>query len=726
MEAVLNSIRSGEFRDDPTPETVAQAASTLTASWTQPSDASVNAANEALAKLLAFPETKSMSLGGPKLAQLALARASVADMAIEANVLTMCILNVYVSNPASRVELRRTLGSCLVPTSSVTLINVCLRVIRSILASGAYNETNVCKSLLLQRLLPLHQATGKISPTESLLGQFHRELCLCVGEAVHSSPELLEAALLGLLDKYPGLTEGNSPKEVLFLHEIEFLLNRAADKTTLALKTRQACVNRLASCAGSLHALVAERALTFWQNPQVVTKLQGPENLVDKTCTQILARTSMDHWSSTVKSMAGAALLLSTGSSPGATSKTNNSAAHDPLVQSAIHAAQHMPTTQSTPIEPAPLPKSFSSTTVIRDATEPFAMGSFGCLWRGRATVPGKPRSQWPLLALKEMTDKELAQREVLLMSHIGPNPNLIGLLGVFEAKTTCSLVLELAEGGDLHSAVCDRGSLSLDTARFLGGEIGEGLRFVHSKGFVFGDVKPENVVLTSSGHAKLCDFGSCFTMNGQEQRVLKGTVEYMAPEQVSSAPGDWWAFGCVVHFMLTGRPPVFFSSDDSDLSLAFQRAVTFAEEQGGGLLKDEGAKQLVACLTRRDPKQRPTDGGESVAFFQPVRPWRDLHLKQAPVLSVGMTPREKGPWTRRTFSVMHAPMPTLYTMENAVIEVKGTEGQGAPWDGMSGNLPFLDAIPKKRVADPALQATRRAWKGASSYQVLGIDLSAG
>jgi serine/threonine protein kinase len=744
VESVLGKVKSTEIRDEPTPASMLSAGQTLTWSYTQPNNALVNQCNRALLQLCTkFPETKVMCMGTIETCKLALARAAVANMPEEADAITVLVLNVYAkANAQTRVELLRLLCACLQPPfgPAVCLVKIALRVMRAVLAATT-TTTNNRRWLIEAKLLPLHETAGKISPTQSLLGEFHQEVTMCLAEAAKNDVELMELALQGVLDRYPGLTEGNSPKEILFLHEIEHLVTCS---TVLSAKTRQGVVNRLAACAGSLNGLVAERALTFWQQPGLVAKLQSTDGLLGRTCTMVLAKTFLEHWSPTVRTMAGAALLALNPSSDNA------------VVAQAVKTAQQLSkASESAPPPPSPLPKTFSSTTVIRDATEPFAMGSFGCLWRGRATVPGKGKAQWPLIALKEMDDKAMAQREAECMSRIGDHANLVALLGVFEMKTATCLVLDLIDGGDLHTCVCDRGSLSLDAARFIAGEIGAALRHVHSRGYVFGDVKPENVLLTKTSHVKLCDFGSCVgnASSASSTTVVKGTVEYLPPEQASSKPGDFWALGCVLHFMLTGRPPVFFAEDtDEDLDAAFKRAVTFSEERGGNLVQDASAKQVIAALTQRDPNQRPEDGGESMDFFRNARPWSELHRKAGPGLGAGAVPKQKGPWTRRTFSVIHAPMPERYGADAgdvALLEgMVDTTPIAASWrageDGgttvllLSKALP-LEAIPKKRVLDESPRseegsvaptksaaARRQMMTTKGAYQVLGLDLTAG
>jgi Tol biopolymer transport system component len=137
-------------------------------------------------------------------------------------------------------------------------------------------------------------------------------------------------------------------------------------------------------------------------------------------------------------------------------------------------------------------------------------------------------------------------------------------------------LVLEYLEGETLADRIT-RGPLKSDEALRIAVEIAEALNAAHRAGIIHRDLKPGNVMLTKAG-SKLLDFGlakndaatagsgrhldltapptmsSPLTMQG----TILGTVQYMAPEQIegrdADARSDIWAFGCIVHEMLTAR----------------------------------------------------------------------------------------------------------------------------------------------------------------------------
>lgn len=125
-------------------------------------------------------------------------------------------------------------------------------------------------------------------------------------------------------------------------------------------------------------------------------------------------------------------------------------------------------------------------------------------------------------------------------------------------------LVMEYIEGYPV------KGPLPLEVALRYAAEIAQALDAAHRIGIVHRDLKPANILVTKAG-IKLLDFGLAKTATAAaatgetvtraitEEGTILGTLQYMAPEQLEGKEADprsdIFAFGCVLHEMLSGAP---------------------------------------------------------------------------------------------------------------------------------------------------------------------------
>ncbi|CAO3688368.1 unnamed protein product [Umbelopsis vinacea] len=132
-----------------------------------------------------------------------------------------------------------------------------LEILGSIINGFALPLKEEHKSFLSKVLIPLHKVKS--------LSLYHPQLAYCVVQFLEKDQSLTEEVVLGLLRYWPKV---NSPKEVMFLHEIEEILDLIEPNEFR--KIMKPLFQRLALCVSSSHFQVAERALAFWNNEYVV------------------------------------------------------------------------------------------------------------------------------------------------------------------------------------------------------------------------------------------------------------------------------------------------------------------------------------------------------------------------------------------------------------------------------------------------------------------------
>ncbi|MFM7151627.1 MAG: protein kinase domain-containing protein, partial [Gemmataceae bacterium] len=193
-------------------------------------------------------------------------------------------------------------------------------------------------------------------------------------------------------------------------------------------------------------------------------------------------------------------------------------------------------------------------------------------------------------------------------------HPNIIMALDAGEiiSPSLIYLVMELVEGGDLEKLVLRKGVLSIHEACDYIRQAALGLQAAHDHHLVHRDVKPSNLLLTSSNQVKLVDFGLArqFSSRLTDQRALLGSVEFMPPEQshdpsLVSRQADIYGLGSTMFWLLTGQGPYPFYSQVTQALHALQHD----SPRHLRSLRPDAPPVLDSLLSRmldRDPAQRP------------------------------------------------------------------------------------------------------------------------
>ncbi|TMW64902.1 hypothetical protein Poli38472_009069 [Pythium oligandrum] len=320
----------------------------------------------------------------------------------------------------------------------------------------------------------------------------------------------------------------------------------------------------------------------------------------------------------------------------------------------------------------------------IRDfqIIKPISKGAFGKVYLARKRTTGdqyaiKVLAKEHVLRKKQIQHIE-TERDILVTVE---SPFVVKLFWTFQTKRNLFLVMEYLPGGDFMSLLECIVQLEEQVARVYIAEVALALKHLHEKGCVHRDLKPDNILISSSGHIKLTDFGlseegvslsdsdsevqePMFAgddkggaqaepqqMHSPEQQDVEdafadfldfsvvhprpkkkkrahsqtfgrcGTPDYLSPEIIlgkqHGPPVDYWALGVILYEMLVGFPPFNDETVEAIFNNILERQILWPD--GEKCLSHE-AMDLINLLLEPDPVKRiGWDGLQKHPFFNGI-----------------------------------------------------------------------------------------------------------
>ena len=218
---------------------------------------------------------------------------------------------------------------------------------------------------------------------------------------------------------------------------------------------------------------------------------------------------------------------------------------------------------------------------------------------------------------------------------------NYPNIVSVYDRGTaadgTYYIAMEYVPGGTLKDRILKEGAMQTAEAVRLASQVADALGVAHARGMVHRDIKPQNVLLTADGDAKVADFGIAHAASEttvSNSSLVLGTAKYMSPEQATGEPvgpaSDLYSLGVVLYEMLTGEVPF---EADSEVDVAMKHV---AEPPRPPKEKNpsvpEALNAVAMKLLEKKPEDRYPGAAELVADLSRVgeglppssrRPWR-------------------------------------------------------------------------------------------------------
>lgn len=270
------------------------------------------------------------------------------------------------------------------------------------------------------------------------------------------------------------------------------------------------------------------------------------------------------------------------------------------------------------------------------------ASGSFGRVYRADDPSTGR------IVAIKVLRKKWSEDRHTIDLfereGRVGmslKHPNIVEILAVNQDFATKQyyMVMEFIEGGTLRDFIKIRKKLEPVEAMRILDDAARALSHAFSKGITHRDMKMTNILISSSGVAKLVDFGladvvdrtSPRTAPGDEPVEVDRTVDYAGLERATGAPhgdtrSDIFFLGCIGYHLLTGRSPIEWSKNVTQ-RMQKERFLNIPPMTAADVSAPPSVFRLISTMMRLNPDERYQTPNFVLEALRSVR--RDLGMPE-------------------------------------------------------------------------------------------------
>ncbi len=203
-------------------------------------------------------------------------------------------------------------------------------------------------------------------------------------------------------------------------------------------------------------------------------------------------------------------------------------------------------------------------------------------------------------------------------------HPNVVGVYDRGAYDGTYYIAMEYVPGRTLKQLVAEEAPLDPVRAIDLTTEILKAVRFAHRHGVIHRDLKPHNVIVDDSDHAKVTDFGiaRAGASDMTETGSILGTAQYLSPEQAQghavSPSSDLYSVGVILYELLTGRVP-FDAEAAVTIAIKHVSEAPVAPRTLNPAIPPE-LEQVVLWSLNKNAADRPADAQELIEALSHAR----------------------------------------------------------------------------------------------------------
>lgn len=209
------------------------------------------------------------------------------------------------------------------------------------------------------------------------------------------------------------------------------------------------------------------------------------------------------------------------------------------------------------------------------------------------------------------------------LLSH----PNIVQVYNTAITNSTKYIIMEYVEGITLKKHIDHRGALPEREVIYYATQILSALQYIHSKGIVHCDIKPQNIILLQNGSIKVADFGiarldAMLDRSNEKSDVALGTVYYVSPEQAQGkaprAESDLYSLGVMLYEAMTNRLPFYHENATEVAKMQINREPTPPSVYRHDI--SVGLEQIILRAMEKNPKKRYASAAEMLTDIRALR----------------------------------------------------------------------------------------------------------